>query len=132
MFEGALHTIFENAKANRKNITAAETVLWMHLREGINGCKFRRQHPIGMYIADFYCHKAKLIIKVDGSIHLLEAVKQNDEEKERYLSNRGYSVLRFTNEEVMNHREEAISKIRSTLNTNICKHTPDNGVKSPL
>ena len=66
MFEGASHLIFANAKLLRKNMTAAETVLWMYLKAGINDCKFRRQHPIGIYIADFYCHKAKLGIEVDG------------------------------------------------------------------
>jgi hypothetical protein len=56
MFEGASYLLFERAKRLRKNMTAAETVLWMHIKTGINGFKFRRQHPIGQYIADFYCH----------------------------------------------------------------------------
>src|SRR5580765_7230356 len=75
MFEGASHLIFGNAKHLRKNMTVAQTVLWMHLKKGINGFKFRRQHPIGLYIADFYCHKAKLIVEVDGLVHSEPEVK---------------------------------------------------------
>ncbi len=110
MFDGAGHLIFANAKLLRKNMTAAETVLWMYLKAGINDCKFRRQHPIGIYIADFYCHKAKLVIEVDGSIHNLDEVKQNDEEKETYLINNRYSVVRFTNKEVMTQAEAVLEK----------------------
>ena len=85
MFEGASHLIFENAKHLRKNMTAAEMCLWLHLRDGLNGFKFRRQHPVGLYIADFYCHKAKLIIEVDGSVHNKKDIKELDEIKENEL-----------------------------------------------
>lgn len=119
MFDGASHLIFENARQLRKNMTAAETVLWMHLKAGINGCKFRRQHPIGLYIADFYCHKASLVIEIDGSIHNLETVKQNDKEKEAYLKSNGYLVLRFTNKEVMTQVEIVLEKIKSLLNRSV-------------
>ena len=59
MFEGASHIIFENAKQLRKNMTDTEKFLWSYLKKGINGLKIRRQHPIGQYIADFYCHEVK-------------------------------------------------------------------------
>ena len=126
MFEGAFNTVFENARNLRQNMTAAETVLWMHLRICIDGFKFRRQHPIGMYIADFYCHKAKLVIELDGSIHNKEIVKQRDYEKETYLAAKGYTVVRFTNNEVMNEIEEVLTKITRIVN-NIQKHSPQNG-----
>ncbi len=119
MFDGASHLIFENAKQLRKNMTAAETVLWMHLKAGINGYKFRRQHPIGLYIADFYCHKAKLVIEVDGSIHSIDEVKKNDKEKESYLIHNGYLVLRFTNKAVMTQVEIVLEKIKSVLNRSV-------------
>jgi imidazole glycerol-phosphate synthase subunit HisF len=90
MFEGASHLIFENAKQLRNNMTAPEMALWLHLRNGVNGLKFRRQHPIGIYIADFYCHKVKLIIEVDGSIHNKQEVKENDEFRQNDLNNWGY------------------------------------------
>jgi very-short-patch-repair endonuclease len=54
--------VFELAKDLKRNMTDAEIVLWQYLRAGINGLKFRRQHPIGIYVADFYCHKLRLII----------------------------------------------------------------------
>lgn len=127
LFEGALPAVFENAKHLRNNMTAAELVLWMHLRAGIGGCKFRRQHPVGMYIADFYCHKAKLVVEVDGSIHNTEAVKHNDQAKETYLINNGFNLLRFKNQEIMTKIEEVLTKITTTVNKKIYKHTPEIG-----
>jgi len=132
MFEGSLHLVFENAKKNRNNPTPAETVLWMHLRTGINECKFRRQHPIGMYIADFYCHKAKLIIEVDGAIHLEPEVQKIDKAKEDFLKGRGYSLIRFTNNEVMKSIEEVIKRITTTINNINHKQSPTIGGKSPF
>jgi imidazole glycerol-phosphate synthase subunit HisF len=115
MFEGASHLIFENAKKLRKNMTAAETSLWQHLRAGLNGFKFRRQHPIGLYIADFYCHKARLIIEVDGSIHNLSDIKDSDELREGELMKWGYTVIRFTNEQVMKTAEEVLKIISEKM-----------------
>jgi len=115
MFEGASHLIFENAKQLRKNMTDAETVLWMHLKKGIDGLKIRRQHPIGIYIADFYCHKVKLIIEVDGSIHEKADIKENDEKREIELNNWGYKLVRFTNDEVLKKTENVISNIAQTI-----------------
>ena len=89
MFEGVSHLLFENAKHLRKKMTAPEMALWLHLRAGINGFKFRRQHPIGLYIADFYCHKVKLIIEVNGSIHNQEDIKETDRIRENELKNMG-------------------------------------------
>jgi imidazole glycerol-phosphate synthase subunit HisF len=117
MFEGASHLIFENAKQLRKNMTYAETVLWMHLKNGIEGLKFRRQHPIGRFIADFYCHKLKLIIEVDGSVHSLETVQENDEIREKELSDMGYNIIRFTNEQVTKQADEVILSIKEKAQT---------------
>ena len=57
--------IFELAKDLKRNMTDAEMILWNELKNGINGLKFRRRHPIGIYITDFYCHELKLIVEVD-------------------------------------------------------------------
>lgn len=76
MFLGASHLIFQNAERLRYNMTAAETLLWGHLKGNQLGFKFRRQHPNSIYIADFYCHHHKLIIEIDGSIHLLPEVSK--------------------------------------------------------
>ena len=100
MFQGARHIIFQNAERLRHNMTAAEMLLWGHLRGNQLGSKFRRQHPISCYIADFYCHKHKLVIEIDGSIHLLPEVVANDIERQNNLESSGVRVLRFTNDQI--------------------------------
>jgi imidazole glycerol-phosphate synthase subunit HisF len=132
MFEGASYLIFEKAKQLRKNMTPAETVLWMHLKAGLEGYKFRRQHPIGIYIADFYCHKAKLIIELDGSIHQLAEVQQNDNKREADLLEWGYQVIRFSNEEVFNKINFVLNRIladiKLIINNKNLNASPDSGV----
>ena len=136
MFEGASHLIFANAKHLRKNMTAAETALWMHLKKGINGFKFRRQHPIGLYIADFYCHEAKLIVEVDGFVHSEPEVKQSDDSRQKELETWGYTIIRFINQEVSEKPEEVIKIITdkiSYLNNLQKQSTPQlSECKSPL
>ena len=73
---GANHVIFKNAESLRYNLTQAELVLWGHLKGNQLGSKFRRQHPLGIYIADFYCHEALLVIELNGDIHNLEEIKK--------------------------------------------------------
>jgi cyclase len=136
MFEGASHLIFENAKQLRKNMTDAEKVLWAHLKSGINNFKIRRQHPIGLYIADFYCHESKLIIEVDGSIHNGPDIKEADNARQKDLERWGYTVIRFTNQQVMGNPEEIIKIITDKISqlTNLQKqNTPQKTEsKSPL
>ena len=67
----------------------------------MKGFQFRRQRPVHRYIADFMCKELMLIIEVDGSIHRLEEVMKNDEERQKVLEEAGFTVLRFTNEEVL-------------------------------
>jgi imidazole glycerol-phosphate synthase subunit HisF len=67
IFNGANHLVFGFAKDLRKNMTDAEKILWNHLKAGIDGLKFRRQHPLGLYIADFYCHKIDHRIRWENS-----------------------------------------------------------------
>lgn len=111
MFEGASHLIFANAKRLRKNMTDAEKALWLHLKAGINGLKFRRQHPIGIYIADFFCHKAKLIIEIDGRIHSDPDVKKLDKQREMNLISLRYNIIRFSNEDVYKNPDRIIKEI---------------------
>jgi cyclase len=115
MFEGASHLIFANAKKLCKNMTGAEKVLWMHLKEGINNIKIRRQHPIGLYIADFYCHELKLIIELDGSIHNEPDIREFDEARQKDLEKWGYIILRFTNEQAMEKSDEVIRIITDKI-----------------
>ena len=125
MFEGASFLLFENAKQLRNKMTFAEEVMWMHLKKGISGYKFRRQHPIGTYVADFFCHKAKLIIEVDGSIHNNDEIKKHDFIRDSDLEKLGYTVLRFTNDEVSKQIETVLNKISEFVN-NIIKNKASN------
>ena len=128
MFEGASYLLFEKAKQLRNKMTVAEEILWMHLRTGINGFKFRRQHPIGNYIADFFCFKAKLVIEIDGSVHNNNEIKENDNNRQKDLENMGYTVVRFTNIEIHRQVETVLNKISELLNNIIKTKTPKYGV----
>jgi very-short-patch-repair endonuclease len=93
----------KTAKALRANTTAAEDILWRHLRRlELAGSHFRRQVPIGPYVADFACLKQRLIIEVDGSQHGRDEGLHRDEVRTRWLNSEGYRVMRFWNNDVMN------------------------------
>jgi very-short-patch-repair endonuclease len=88
------------ARTLRQTETPPEELLWLALRNGqIGGLTFRRQHPIGPYVVDFYCHGAKLVVEVDGMSH--DERMEADTEKTKYLEGQGLRVLRVLNEEVM-------------------------------
>jgi cyclase len=123
MFDGASPIVFQYAKDLRKSMTAAELSLWGHLKQGIKGYKFRRQHPIGDYIADIYCHKLRLIIEVDGSVHNQPETKLLDHQKEIDLKELGYSVIRFSNDEVLKNLEAVLKKVSILVDVDIENHT---------
>jgi len=108
MFHGTPPQIFEMANQLRKNMTEAEKMLWSHLKSGVNGLKFRRQHPIGVYVADFYCHKMKWVIELDGSVHDDAEVAARDKQRENDLKAWGYEVIRFRNEQIHTDIESVI------------------------
>jgi very-short-patch-repair endonuclease len=96
-------------------MSPAEAKLWKHLRAHQMGdVHFRNQHAIGNYIVDFCAARKKLIIELDGSQHLEQA--EYDEERTKYLETRGYKVLRFWNNDVMNQLETVLQTIRNALN----------------
>ncbi|TAG57482.1 MAG: DUF559 domain-containing protein [Cytophagales bacterium] len=107
--------IKEKARELRKNQTDAEQTLWYALRGEQLGVKFRRQQVIDVFIADFVNLNTKLIIEVDGGIHLDSDVKKYDEYRTEVLRNLGYTVVRFTNEEVENDLDSVVEKIRSKI-----------------
>jgi cyclase len=113
MFYGASPLIFHRAKELRNQLTHAERILWGYLKNKPSGYKFRQQHPIGIFIADFYCHKLKLIIEVDGLVHGREEVRASDQERQKILEQEGIKVIRFTNEEVLKNVEGIIQRITS-------------------
>ena len=108
MFYKADPLIFDNARELRNKLTPAEQIFWLRLKERFPEYKFRRQHPISIYIADFYCHKIKLIIEIDGSIHDSEEVKLNDKKRQQDLEELNLTVIRFTNSQVKNEIESVI------------------------
>ena len=100
----------------RRNMTVAEKVLWEKLRNNqLNGLKFRRQHPVDIFILDFYCHDRKLAIEVDGGIHIQIDQKEWDENRTYELNEFGIKVLRFTNDEVIYGTRKVIDSIKNFL-----------------
>ncbi|WP_461634355.1 endonuclease domain-containing protein [Labilibaculum euxinus] len=94
-------------------MTKSEKLLWTEIRNRkLNGLKFRRQHPINIFIADFYCHEIKLVIELDGNIHDSEENKEYDEGRTAELEYLGVKVIRFTNEEVINSMTNVLAKIK--------------------
>ena len=96
----------------RKNMTDAEILLWSRIKgKQIKETQFYRQKPIGNYIADFYCSKAKLIIEVDGSQHYEEKGIEKDEVRDKYFESLGLKVLRFTNIDVLKNINGVLERI---------------------
>jgi very-short-patch-repair endonuclease len=96
LHRGATGEIFNFARTLRKDQTEAERILWEYLEsKRLSGYKFRRQHPIKNYIADFYCHEARLVIEVDGEIHMAPDQQVYDEGRTYDLKEVGVSVIRF-------------------------------------
>ena len=98
----------------RKNMTPAEQKLWAVLKDRqLDGFKFRAQHPVGRFIVDFYCPACRLMIEVDGSAHYSQA--DYDTARTEQLESHGYKVLRFTNDEVINHLSDVLTTIYQTI-----------------
>jgi very-short-patch-repair endonuclease len=99
------------ARELRQNMTPAEKVLWQALRANrLDGIHFRRQQVIAGFIVDFYCHAASLVIEVDGGIHVHQA--ESDRQREQALTERGFRVIRFQNEQVFNDLGGVLAQIR--------------------
>lgn len=99
----------------RNNQTQAEWKLWYYLARKQLGVKFRRQFGIGRYIVDFYCTELRMVIEVDGGIHLEPAVMQNDQIRQAELESNGLKVLRFTNQEVLCNMEGVLEATKAAI-----------------
>ena len=121
MFYGASPSIFKIAKELRNNPTEAEKALWKKFNRKQLGVKFRRQHPINIYITDFYCHEKKLVVEVDGNYHLNKDQREYDELRTEVIEAFGIDVIRFKNEDVLNEIDNVIEKIKGV----ITRHTPN-------
>ncbi len=116
MHKGAKAVTFANAKALRANLTKAELILWQFLRTKERvGYRFRRQHPLGIYILDFYNHKLKLCIEIDGEYHYRYSQKIKDKEREDFLKFNGIKVIRYKNKEVISDPENIIKNLKSII-----------------
>jgi very-short-patch-repair endonuclease len=98
------------AQRHRRNMTAAERTLWTALKDRqLNGLKFRSQHPLGRFIADFYCAQVRLVVEVDGPVHNKQA--EYDEARTQHFETYGYQLVRFTNQEVFTNLPIVLAKI---------------------
>jgi len=107
--------LFKRRKKLRNESTPEEILLWMQLKNSQTGFKFRRQHSIGGYIADFYCPTKKLVIEIDGSQHLKN--KEYDENRSNYFEGLNIKVIRFTNKEIGTETQAVVRKIKDALTT---------------
>ena len=103
----------------RKNSTDTEALLWTQLRaKRLSGAKFRRQRPLGRYIADFCCDAAHLVIEIDGGIHNIEDQKAYDEIRDDMLKAWGYKILRVTTADIYNNMSGVLNRIANALQSN--------------
>src|SRR3546814_588702 len=111
-------TTLRNARRLRSDMTDAEQKLWQHLRGGqLDGLKFRRQHPIPPYIADFCCVAVKLIVELDGSQH----GEQADAVRTRYLEAQGWRILRFWDNDALHETERSEERRVGTEGVSTCR-----------
>lgn len=122
LHNNAKGSTYENAKFLHEFKTKAEDKLWQNLRSRqLNNLKFRRQHPFGEYVLDFYCHEVKLCIEVDGNIHNEKLIIENDDERTKFLNENGINVIRFKNEEVIGDINLVLKKIAECSNFTLSK-----------
>lgn len=116
MHQMASSKMFEYAKKLRENLTEAEKALWEELRtKKLDGLKFRRQHPVGTYILDFYCHAKRLSIEVDGGYHQMAEQQKLDKKRTVRLKEMLIDEIRFTNEEVLTNLPKVLTEIRQKI-----------------
>ena len=114
------------SQALRRNQTQEENLLWYQFLRRYP-LQFRRQYIIGSYIADFYCHRAKLVIELDGSQHYDASEMEKDAQRTQYLESLGLKALRFTNLDVRRHFQDVCEAIHLTVQERTAAHSPDRG-----
>jgi len=101
----------EKARALRRIMSPPEVRLWAILRSAPNGIRFRRQHPIGPFVLDFYCPRAKLAIEIDGMAHDMGDRPQRDVSRDRWLSEQGIATMRVPASDVFQRLEIVVEMI---------------------
>ena len=118
MYYGAVPSTFRKATLLRNKMTPEEGILWERLKgKQICNTRFRRQHPINRFIADFYCHAAKLVVELDGGIHFQQ--KEYDEERTGILKEFGIEVIRFSNSQILNDIDNVIVQIENEVKSRL-------------
>jgi len=108
--------LFEFAKVLRERQTTAEELIWNRIKNRkLKGLKFRRQHPIDCYIADFYCHDLKMVIEIDGNYHSTEDQSKYDFNRDGEMKEYGIFIKRITNKEVINNFENTINLLEALV-----------------
>ena len=115
MHYGAPKQIFQYAEVLRKNMTEAEKTIWERVCKNQLGVRIRRQHPVWKFIADFYCHELKLIIEIDGNIHLTSDKKEYDISRNITLNDFGIQIIRFNNDQVIKETDRVIEEIKKVI-----------------
>ncbi|MBD0350301.1 MAG: tryptophan synthase subunit alpha [Flavisolibacter sp.] len=116
LHKNATPILYQYARELRQVSTKTEQLLWKQLRNNkLDGFKFRRQHPIDHYVADFYCHQKALVVELDGSVHDTLEAKDYDSARDKHFADLGINVLRFTNNEVEQNITAVLQKIKSML-----------------
>ena len=115
--------LLERSKQLRVKQTPAENVLWSLLKgRQLDGYKFRRQHVVFSYIVDFCCYAEKLIVELDGGYHMATKAREQDKQREAFLSANGYRIIRFRNVDVFDQKEQVLQTILTYL-----KQVPSQG-----
>lgn len=121
-----------NARTLRANLTDAETLLWRKLRRGHLGLPFRRQHPVGRYVLDFYCAPAKLAIELDGGQHGEAHHMARDRRRDAFLLTRGIATVRIWNNDVMSNVDGVLQHIRQVLTARMTPSRREDRADLPL
>ena len=99
------------ARELRRSMTLPEGLLWQALRKRPDGLKFRRQHPLAPYIADFYCPAARLVVEVDGKSHDMGGRPEHDARRDRWMSDKGFKVMRLPVSDVLHNLDSVLAAI---------------------
>jgi very-short-patch-repair endonuclease len=128
MYFGTEIITISRARSLRKDMTEAEKKLWARLRnKRLLGYKFRRQQPINIFIADFFCQELKLIIEVDGGYHFTKFQREKDEGRTHILNELGLKVIRFSNQEVFEDLDGVVTRIKDIMRERIPPNPPKMG-----
>jgi very-short-patch-repair endonuclease len=115
MFYGAQDITFEKARELRENRTLCEKLLWNRLKKNQLGVRFKPQHPIAIFVVDFYCHALRFVIEVDGVYHNFNS--EYDQSRSDELEKYDLTIIRFTNDDVLKNIDTVVASIQAMIET---------------